>query len=160
MTPSTSRKAQRRKKARAKKESRKSRLGNLEKKVRDRFPGEEMAFVPSEIKMSEVLLDFVAPYQDAIDDTKESLGKLLTIAVAAWNMSLLPEEKQRAILNDLAKALPSDKKTQAGFREIVASLIARKKVHFAEYDRFIIEFDVIDQGDNYYVTVASTAEPQ
>lgn len=160
MTPSAARKARRGKKTRAKKESRKSRFGNLEKKLRDHFPGEQIAFVPSETKMSEVLLDFVAPYQNVIDDTKEGLGKLLMIAVAAWNMSLLPEEEQRAMLDDLAKALPSDKKTQTGFREIVASLIARKKVHFAEYDRFIIEFDITDQGDEYYVTVASTAEPQ
>lgn len=48
---------------------------------------------PGQIKMSDVLLDFVAPYRHFVN-TIEAYRKLLLVAVIAWNAALLPECEQ------------------------------------------------------------------
>lgn len=51
--------------------------------------------------MSEVLLEFLAPYRhEAQDDA--ALERLIALAVVAWNVSLLPESEQEALSVNLS----------------------------------------------------------
>ena len=43
-----------------------------------------------------------------------------------------------------------------GLKEIVNMLIARKKAHFSEYRRAIIDFELTDTGRGYHLAVVST----
>ena len=107
--------------------------------------------------MSEVLTDFVEPYLE-FADTDEAYRKLLTLAVTAWNASLLPEEEQRDMVDRIfGEALPAaTEELKTDLKEIMSILIARKKKFFSEYTRTIIDFELTDRGRDYHLTVAST----
>jgi predicted double-glycine peptidase len=42
------------------------------------------------------------------------------------------------------------------FRAIIEGMIERKMTYFAGYKRAIIDFELIDTGNGYYLTVAAT----
>jgi hypothetical protein len=110
-------------------------------------------------KMSVILRKFVEPYIE-FTNSEESYRKLITLAVLAWNASLLPEKDAQVMIDDVfKKGLPkSETELIAGLREIVDSLVARKKAYFSKYRRQIIDFDVEDLGNQYYISVASIVE--
>jgi len=122
------------------------------------FRGARIVIEPSgEIKMSEVLEDFVEPYLE-FAATEEAYRKLLTLAVIAWNASFLSEEEQRDMLDRvLDEGIPAGSgELKAGLKGIVNELIIRKKTYFSEYTRNIIDFELTDTGTGYHLTVAST----
>lgn len=112
-------------------------------------------------KMSEILGKFIEPYIE-YTDSEESYRKLIVLAVLAWNASLLPEKDGQAMIDAVfEQGLPKrETELRAGLREIVDQLVARKKAYFSKYRRQIVEFDVVDLGDQYYLSVASTVEDE
>jgi len=112
-----------------------------------------------EVKMSAVLRQFVDPYWHIPDD-QTSMNRLLATALVAWNTALQPEEKRSELLAQVAATLPSDTETQEDFYAIVAEMMARKEQHFAQYDRVILDYELIDQGDNYHLSVIATISKQ
>ena len=54
---------------------------------------------PGQVKMSEVLRDFLDPYWH-IPGTEEAMRQLITTALVAWNTALLPPEEQANHLED------------------------------------------------------------
>ena len=137
------------------------RLAGLKKKVeRGSLWGKEIVVEPrGEAKMSEVLTDFVEPYLESAD-TRQDHQKLLMIAIVAWNTALLPEEKQQGVIDELVdQSLPKDADSlRTNMKQVVSELITRKKRYFSEYKRVIIDFELKDRGDSYYLSVASTLE--
>jgi len=113
-----------------------------------------------QVKMSEVLEDFVEPYQKEIDDTIEAQTKLISLAALAWNATFLPEEERQEMLDESVEALMkgASAKDKQGFRAIIEGMIERKMMHFAQYQRAIIDFELIDTGSGYHLTVASTMD--
>jgi len=155
MTSSKSRRRRRRPRQRTKKKA----AARIKQRLKhDVLPDVEWIVEPSgEVKMSEVLRDFVEPYAE-IAETKEAYGKLLTIAVVAWNTALLPEsERQEAIDQILGEVLEKvGKQAMEDAEEILRSLMARKEKHFSEYKRTILDFELTDVGEGYQLLVAST----
>ena len=160
MTPSKSRRRRRRRK-------RKNRQRQLER-LRARleqgpFRGEKLVIVESsgQVKMSEVLSDFVEPYLD-LADTEEAYRKLLTLAVVAWNVSFLPEDEQQDMIDQVIGAgVPTgDDELKSGLKWFVNMLIARKRAYFPGYTRRIIDFELTDTGEAYHLAVASTIEEE
>jgi hypothetical protein len=137
------------------------RLERLQRKIAQGPYKDYEILPPSEDveKMSVILKKFVEPYIE-FTDSEESYRKLITLAVMAWNASLLPEEDGKRMIDDIfGKGLPKgETELIAGLREIVDALVERKKAYFSKVRRQIIEFDVIDLGDQYYISVASTIE--
>jgi hypothetical protein len=129
----------------------------LQKRLRDRIGGKEVIVVESTdgVKMSEVLEEFIAPYME-FAETEESFQKLVTIAVVAWNTSLLPRNEQTKTINDLLQSLPPE--TQADAKSIVRELMRRKRNYFGKIRRAIIDFEVTDTRDGFHLTVVSTPE--
>jgi len=107
-------------------------------------------------KMSEVLMDFIEPYQDVVDTT-ETMRKLITTALVAWNTALLPEEEQADALKEISTAFPAE--AVDDFYAIVGEMIERKKRYFADYNRYILDYELTDRGHDYYVSVVSTLMP-
>ena len=75
-------------------------------------------------------------------DTEEAYRKLLTIAIVAWNIALLPEGRQTEMIDKaLAEGLQSaSNDVEMGLRELVFVLIARKQAYFSEDTRTIVDF--------------------
>ena len=155
MAPSKSRKRRR------KRRGKQSRFERLEAKLQQGpFRDQELVIAPSgQVKMSAVLTDFVEPYVQYAE-TEEELRKLLTLAVMAWNASFLPEDKQQDMIESVLDAgIPEgEDELKAGLKQIMNTMIARKKAHFSEYTRDIIDFEVQDLGEDYHITVASTVK--
>ena len=102
--------------------------------------------------MSEVLRQFVEPYWHIPDD-EEATRKLLATALVAWNTALQPEAERADYLKVIAAALPED--THEDFYAIVAEMIERKEKYFAQYDRMIIDYELVDRGRDYHISVIS-----
>lgn len=118
----------------------------VEQKIIHNPPGQE--------KMSEVLRKFVAPYWHIPDpDNEEAIRKLITTAIVAWNTALLPEAERADKLAKIAGALPKEAHTD--FYAIVGEMIERKEKHFAHYDRLIIDYELVDRGNEYHISVMS-----
>lgn len=115
-------------------------------------PHKVMRNPPGMVKMSEVLRDFLEPYWH-IPDTEEAMRKLITTALVAWNTALLPQEEHAGRLEEVATALPEE--VRADFYAIVEEMIERKNKYFAEYDRLIMDYELVDRGNNYHITVMS-----
>lgn len=133
---------------------------SLQSKLRRlRRQGALLAEPPAGIKMSEVLEAFVKPYLDQTD-TFDELRLLFLTAVLAWNIALLPEERQQAAIDDLVEKeiRAEDEEAEAAradLRSMLNELVARKELLFAEYNRFIVDFRLVDTGDGYHLTVLS-----
>ena len=112
---------------------------------------------PGMDKMSDVLLDFIDPYYE-IANTEDALHKLITTAIVAWNTALLPETERADKLQQLATALPEE--THKDFYVIVQEMIERKERYFAQYDRMILDYELVDRGGDYHVSVMSTPPGQ
>jgi len=109
-------------------------------------------------KMSEVLMEFIAPYMEYADNT-EAMHKVIITAIVAWNTALLPQTEQADSLLKFTKTLPAD--AVEDFEAIVEEMIERKNKHFAHYTRHIVNYDLIDRGrGDYYISVASTLDEE
>jgi hypothetical protein len=151
MSPSRSRK-----KRKQRRQGKPDRLESLKRKLQSGpWRDVKIEVAPGgEPKMSGVLLDFVEPYRKYAD-SEEALRKLLTLAVMAWDASLLPEEDQQAMIDRVLAAGGVSEEVRPSLKEVVNTLLARKKAYFAEYTRIIIDFEVQDTSRGIHVSVAS-----
>ena len=128
------------------------------KLARSPFRDRKLVIEPAgEVKMSEVLADFIEPYRDWAD-TEEAYQKLLTLAILAWNASFLPTEEQQAMIDKVIDGgLPAaTEELKNGLKQIVQMLMARKQAYFSAYRRNIIDYELTDTGKGYRLFVAST----
>lgn len=105
-----------------------------------------------EIKMSDVLWQFIDPYYEE-DMSYDEVERLLMIGIVAWNMSFF-EESER--LKEIQKFADKIGDSAAVMMEILGPLIHRKQRHFRKYDRKIINFQLTDTGETLHLSVAST----
>jgi hypothetical protein len=112
---------------------------------------------PGHEKMSEVLEDFIKPYE-SLGDSEEAMRKLLSLGMLAWNAAILPEDKGRALIaKTLGSALGGvSKEDWARGMEFVEILVRRKQEHFAANQRLILSFEFTFTGDDYHLSVMST----
>ncbi len=113
-------------------------------------------------KMSDVLKDFVSPYED-VPQNKKELQRFLETAVTAWNLALLPKKERIKILDEIFIPILKKAKTVidvediAYGRSLIEKLIDRKLKYFADNQRQVMSFQIENFGkDGYYLSVAST----
>jgi hypothetical protein len=138
-------------------------FGPLKERIQQ-GPFQNYELIPAsddQVKMSVILRQFVEPYISQTD-SEESYRKLLTLAVLAWNASLLPTSDGREMVDNVFSSGDGDMETDlvAELKEFVHQLIERKQAYFRKYSRSIIDFEVVDLGDQYHVSVASTPVKQ
>ena len=108
-----------------------------------------------EVKMSEVLLDFIRPY-DGTWETEEQLRKLLVVAIVAWNAAISPPDKGEELVQSVLAKLPPE--VQEDFLHIVVELIERKQRFFANNTRLIIDYKLTMTPGGPQLLVASTLD--
>ena len=103
--------------------------------------------------MSELLEEFAEPLlrtADSADGTKRAL----LVAIAAWNYSLLPETTMENRDAPYAGLL-----ADPNFREIFEFMVARKREHYPDNRRVILDYQLIPQGGEFRFNVISTVAP-
>ena len=109
-----------------------------------------------EISISDAISKIIEPYRDAAQDYK-SFHKLVTVACAAWNATILPVEKRESLLADMRKLMP-DQQSREDFTEIVKELMKRKNKLYPKANRMIIQFKVTNRKNDFHIAIASTME--
>lgn len=136
-------------------------LEELQQKVQKGSLGDKFAGMVTnpkgEVKMSEVLEEFVEPYLDFAQNRNQR-EKLFSIAVIAWNLAIMPENERQPMIDQLIKVglKGNDPLAQQDTREIIDELIARKQKFFAKNKRYIVDFQLQDTGKQFHLSVAST----
>jgi hypothetical protein len=150
-----------RRKAEQRRRSKHDEFAGLKRKLQQSSLGvKQVVVAPSgEVKMSDVLGDFVAPYY-SMAKTANAYRMLLTLGSLAWNASFLSHDQQEEMIDQvLASGLPTATDQEATeLRALVHELIARRKALFSEHKRLIVSFDLKDTGEGYHLAVASTLE--
>lgn len=109
---------------------------------------------PGTLKMSEVIIEFLEPYQEHAT-TYEAQQKLTMIGLIAWNASLLPEDEAPAMIDNSIKVLP--RAVREEMIGIIEEMMERKKKHFAKFTRPVVDYHLTDDGDEWHLSVASLA---
>ena len=139
-------------------------LASLEKKVKKEIPSLDEFVVnpPGQAKMSEVLEDFVEPYREFVT-TKKTTIRMLHLAKIAWNIALSPKAEQQERIDQFFGSISDDVfqgelKIKAEAQDFIQELVVRKNRYFSQYKRMIVDFELKDVGDGYYLSVASTLD--
>jgi hypothetical protein len=104
-------------------------------------------------KMSQVIIDYIEPYLDSVD-TYIEYDNLVGFAVLVWNIALLPQNEQKKFISEI---LGNFSQTDAlKLKPILEELLRRKKNHFADNKRFIVEYDLTESNDGFHLFVVST----
>ena len=116
------------------------------KRMKKNFPGREVVVSSGRdgIKMSEVLEEFVEPYSDSVE-TEDVYRKLLTLAVFAWNLTLLPDQDKDFGLGELLESLSEEEGDDV--RRIIEGMMFRKQRFFPQHNRMIVGFELTDLGE-------------
>lgn len=116
------------------------------------MPGAKIVAAPRGAKLSERLLKILEPYPEAAA-TPEEMRKLLALAAAAWNVSVLPREQQDPEIRQLLSGM--DRRVRRDGRRFIKELVARKEACFPDDRRTVLDFEVVDEGDSYSVSVVA-----
>ena len=108
------------------------------------------------IKMSKVMEKFVEPYYEVVKN-EEEYRRLLTVAIIAWNATLMAENERAPTLRRLLVTLSEELRTDA--MEIIKELMVRKEKYFPEYRRGFIDYELTVSPGGWQLSVVSTATP-
>jgi hypothetical protein len=112
-------------------------------------------------KMSEVIVDFAKPLLDAAQ-TDEEIQKAIGMAIAMWNVAILPDKDQKDFLREFfndtndTKDSSSNQELFEEHDQVVSYFIARKKVFFPDIKRIIMDYECIETPQGFHLNVVST----
>ncbi|MDU9050716.1 MAG: hypothetical protein Q3M30_17855 [Candidatus Electrothrix sp. Rat3] len=109
--------------------------------------------------MSDVIEKFAEPLlTDCRSD--DEIKKSIQFAVVVWNLTMLPEDKQDKIIQELVEVLSPpgniDQINQAKLE--INSFINRKKEMFPNIQRTIIDYQFSGAGSNLRLDIASKGQ--
>jgi phage gp29-like protein len=126
------------------------------------------------IKLSAALIELCEPFELKDISTKE-FEKLIALAAVAWNIAVLPKEERLEKLtafvdeipemreeleNEIDTVLHDDSKNTdfapaTTMLHFIGAMIQRKEELFPNDDRIIMNFNIKDNPEGPYLTVAS-----
>ena len=123
-------------------------------------PGAQLRTEPrGEVRMSEVLEAFVEPYL-GLASTDNGQRVLFQIASLAWNAAILPADKRRALLDQVAETLPGFQgEARKELQDLLANMIARKLALFDDNKRFILSVELTGAEGGYLSVISTAAGP-
>jgi hypothetical protein len=116
--------------------------------------GKQIVVQPSsEVKMSEVLLEFLEPYSEHWE-TEEELRKLLSLAIVAWNAALYSGSKRKEFIERMLEVVPP--MVRQDMKAIIEEMIQRKEKDFASNQRMVVDYHLAMTTQGPHLSVAST----
>jgi hypothetical protein len=137
----------------------------------------ESRIAPEDRKMSQVLLDFIAPYKEHVQDDA-AMERLIAIGVMAWNTALLPEQEREKVIDETARKILSPGRLNPKYwlrkiagKNLAEALRTQEEIDFIgavneliewkiqKYDknkRFIVSFQVDFSSKDLHLSVIST----
>jgi len=108
---------------------------------------------PDSVKMSDVLEEFADPlWEESMPPTV--YRRLLSMAVAGWNIALFPEEQRHDHIQKFLACLPEEHRS--GAVDLFQYFIHRKETYYKEINRFIIDFELVRlDAKSHHLTVVS-----
>ena len=116
-----------------------------------------------EAKMSAVILQLAEPLMKQHGTTAERAEALLMLAIAGWNRSMFPPDKQPLIEKDLIDAfVPKDGSVEdVGVAVQVMDIIAeRRQKLFPDLRKIIVDYEVEIGGGRLTLNVTSAPIPE
>jgi hypothetical protein len=89
-------------------------------------------------KLSEIISKMIEPFHTD-DEEPEYIEKLITCAVVAWNMTLLPAKEAKTSFKDIIKKHPGTRKQKGELRSLISYYIKYKLDNHKDDDRLILE---------------------
>jgi len=105
-------------------------------------------------KMSAVVWDFIEPYREYAT-IYEALGRLIVLAILAWNASMLPDDKAKAMVERVVNSQPLSQSDHDMMIDVVEDLIERRKKHFAHYTADILDYKLTETEDEFRLSIVS-----
>jgi hypothetical protein len=132
---------------------------NLISKAKARSSTRNVVVSPSEVpKMSEVIMEFAEPLMEHAK-TMQDQKKVLTMAIALWNLSMLPHEKRAEEIETLIENLggtEADPREDVENRNLVQLFMKRKDELFQDIERFILDYDMVETPEGVHLNVVSS----
>lgn len=112
-------------------------------------------------KLSEVFLEFIAPFAEAAD-TYAAYQKLVTTAVFAWNIALSPKAERQRISEFFVNTVVemAGEEWRKDTTDVLMSLVRRKERYFAADKRYIVDYRLTDTRQGYHLAMASVVRDQ
>jgi hypothetical protein len=121
----------------------------------------EIATPPGEPKMSAVILELAAPLLERHGKTAERV-EIISLAVASWNKSMFPAERQPAIESDLIDCfMPRDGGAEAvGVAVHLMDFVADRRAKlFPGLRKIVVDYEVVIADGRLTLNVSSAPIP-
>jgi len=115
-----------------------------------------------EEKTSAVILQLAEPLLKQHGKTEKRVETIISLAVAAWNKSMFPPDKQPAIENDLIDwFVPKDGSAEAvgNAVDFMDAIADRRRKLFPNLRKIIVDYELIVLGDRLTLNVTSAPIP-
>lgn len=109
--------------------------------------GDEVSVPSGNVKMSEVLIEFVEPFFELADESYRRA--LLSMAVTSWNGSLLAAAKRDDVKFDSVEG-------GRWLGELMAALIARKQEIYGDNNWMVKDYEIVGSGVEARIKVTAT----
>jgi hypothetical protein len=112
--------------------------------------------------MSAVIAELAEPLLKEHGKTAERAEAIIALAIAAWNKSMFPPDKQAVIEKDLIDSfVPKDGSAEAigGALYIMETLEARRNKLFPDLRKIIVDYDLEFSGRGLTLNVTSAPIP-
>jgi hypothetical protein len=136
-------------------------MAKLVQRIRNQefpLPHKVLINPPGHEKMSEVIMEFASPMLD--NSTNDEITRnIISFAILAWNLALHKERGNNDAyqgLHDMALSSCTDEIERQQFHRFLTMLLQRKREYFADYERFILDYELSFTRDNMHLDVVST----
>lgn len=122
----------------------------------------QVATPPGEAKMSAVILQLAEPLLKQHGKTAERAKTIISLAIAGWNKSMFPLDRQPAIEKDLIDCfLPKDGSAEAvGVAVDLMDFVADRRVKlFPDLRKIIVDYEVVISSGHLTLNVSSAPIP-
>lgn len=124
--------------------------------------GRPLKILPTEVlypgreKLSVAIENIAKPIVESLD-TWENKEKCLAMAIAVWNITILPEKEAKQMILELLKATTSDSgsiHSTAGLA-VISEMMIRKQRLYPDDRRYVVNYTIEDRPKELYFQVAS-----
>jgi len=113
---------------------------------------------PGEVKMSEIIMDFVGPMLEGASN-RQAKESIILMAITAWNICLLPKKEQKKVLASFKSENDMDDEGMNIIKEMIKLMSDYKKEFYPDVNRFILDYEFTESRDDMYLNVVSSMEP-